>query len=69
VIPWARAYFCIAWGRRCLSDANRCFLWRRSVSLTSCILSFKSFTRTVPWGLDSKNKKVKIRKYFWNYNF
>jgi hypothetical protein len=36
------AYFCIAWGQRCLSDANRHFLGRRSVSLTSYSLSFKS---------------------------
>jgi hypothetical protein len=33
------AYFCIAWGWRCLSDANKHFLGRRSVSLTSCHLS------------------------------
>jgi hypothetical protein len=29
------AYFCIACGWRCLSDANRHFLRRRSVSLTT----------------------------------
>jgi hypothetical protein len=40
VIPWVRvgsgfySLICIAWGWRCLSDANRHFLGRRSVSLT-----------------------------------
>jgi hypothetical protein len=29
------AYFCIAWWQRCLSDANRHFLGKRSVSLTT----------------------------------
>jgi hypothetical protein len=33
--------FCIAWGQRCLSDADGHSLGRRSVSLTSCGLSFK----------------------------
>jgi hypothetical protein len=28
-------YFCIAWGQRWLSDANRHFLGKRSVSLTT----------------------------------
>jgi hypothetical protein len=37
------AYFSISWGQRCLSDANRHFLGRRSVSLTSCGLSFTIF--------------------------
>jgi hypothetical protein len=27
--------FCIAWGQRCLSDADRCSLGRRGVSLTT----------------------------------
>jgi hypothetical protein len=36
------AFLCIAWGRRCLSDADGWFLGRRSVFLTSCGQSFKS---------------------------
>jgi hypothetical protein len=41
VIQWVRvgsgfySLFFIAWGRRCLSDANRHFLGRRSFSLTT----------------------------------
>jgi hypothetical protein len=36
------AYFCITWGRRCLSDANRekCLLDHLSPFGTSCSLSF-----------------------------
>jgi hypothetical protein len=47
VISWPRlgsrhySLFFIAWGQRCLSDANRYFLERRSVS-TSCSMYFKS---------------------------
>jgi hypothetical protein len=43
VMPWVRwgvgfiAYFCIAWGWKCISDANRCFLGRRSVFLTTAV--------------------------------
>jgi hypothetical protein len=39
VIPWVRlgigfySLFCIAWGQRCLSGADRGFLGRRGVSL------------------------------------
>jgi hypothetical protein len=36
--PWGLgfiAFFCIAWGQRCLSGADRGFLGRRDVSLTT----------------------------------
>jgi hypothetical protein len=32
---WFYSLVCIAWGWRCLSNANRHFLGRRSVSLTT----------------------------------
>jgi hypothetical protein len=56
VIPWIRVvigfynlFLCIAWWWRWVSKADRCFLERRSVSLTSYCLSFKSPTQWPPW--------------------